>query len=197
MTTPLRKPAVPAVLDLLLTRRSLNVSQLTDPGPTDEELETILRIATRVPDHGKLAPWRIVVVRGEARARLGAAWADVYARQNPDAKPELVEFERKRPLRAPLILGVHSRIVNLEKIPRWEQLLSGANVCFNALIAANALGYFGTWLSEWVAYDAEAKSVLNIAAEDEVMGYIYIGSGLTATEERPRPVLSDVVRYLE
>ncbi len=192
----LRKPVVPAALDLLLTRRSINVSQLTDPGPDADELETILRIATRVPDHGKLAPWRIVVIQGDARLTLGDAWAEIYARQNPGALPELVEFERKRLLRAPLILAVHTRIVNLQKIPRWEQILSGAGVCLNALIAANALGYYGTWVSEWVAYDAEAKAALDIPAEDEVVGYVYIGSALTPTEERPRPVLSDVVRYL-
>lgn len=192
----LRKPVVPAALDLLLTRRSLNVSQLTDPGPNADELETILRIATRVPDHGKLAPWRIIVIQGDARISVGAAWADIYARQNPEALPELVEFERKRLLRAPLILAVHTRIVNLQKIPRWEQILSGAGVCLNALIAANALGYYGTWVSEWVAYDAEAKSALDIPAEDEVVGYVYIGSALTPTEERPRPTLSDIVRYL-
>lgn len=194
---PFRKPVMQAALDLLLTRRSLSVGLLTAPGPDDTELETILRIATRVPDHGKLAPWRIIVVRGAAQARLGDAWAEIYARKNPDALPEQIEFERKRPQRAPLLLAVHTHIVNLQKIPRWEQLLTGANVCMNALTAANALGYFGTWLTEWVAYDDEAKAALGVPAEDEMVGLLYIGSGAALPEERPRPALEDVVRYLE
>ena len=195
-TPPLRKPVAQDVIDLLLGRRSLSVAFLTDPGPTDAELETILRIATRVPDHGKLAPWRIIVVRGKAQARVGDEWARIFAERTPDAPAELVEFERRRPQRAPLVLAVHTHIVNLEKIPRWEQQLAGANVCLNALIAANALGYFSNWLTEWVAYDDEAKAALGIPPEDDVLGYLYIGSGTTPTEERIRPALGDVVREL-
>lgn len=193
---PYRKPVVQPAIDLLLTRRSLPVAMLTTPGPTDDELQTILRIATRVPDHGKLAPWRIIVIRGEAQQRLGDAWADIYARRNPDAVPELVEFERRRPQRAPLVLAVHTKIVRLEKIPRWEQFASTANVCFNALIAANALGYYGTWVSEWVATDIEAKAALGVEPHDEIVGFVYIGSGAVQSEERVRPELADVVRFL-
>ena len=193
---PLRKPVVQDAIDLLLTRRSLPVAFLTGPGPTDAELDIIMRIATRVPDHGKLAPWQIIVVRGEAQARLGDEWARIFAERSPDAPAEMVEFERKRPQRAPLLLAVHTHIVNLEKIPRWEQQLAGANVCLNALIAANALGYYGNWLTEWVAYDEEAKGALGIPPDDDVLGYLYIGSGTTPTEERIRPALEDVVREL-
>lgn len=192
---PFRKPVNQSTIDLLLTRRSLSVSKLSEPGPDASELETILRAATRVPDHGKLAPWRIIVVQGERRATLGEAWAQVYASKNPDASAEQIEFERKRPLRAPLMLAVHTRITNLTKIPRWEQVLTGANVCMNALTAANALGYYTAWISEWVSYDTDAKVALGIPADDEVIGYLYIGSGQVQPEERPRPTLEEVVSY--
>ena len=149
-----------------------------------------------MPDHGKLAPWRIIVVRGEAQVRVGDEWARIFAGRTPDAPAEMIEFERKRPQRAPLLLAVHTHIVNLETIPRWEQQLAGANVCLNALIAANALGYYGNWLTEWVAYDEGAKAALGIPVEDDVLGYLYIGSATTPTEERIRPVLEDIVREL-
>lgn len=193
---PLHKPVVQSAIDLLLTRRSLPVAFLTEPGPSEAELETLLQIATRVPDHGKLAPWRMIVVRGEAQIRVGDAWAHIFAERNPEASAEQIAFERNRPRRAPLLLAVHTHIVKLEKIPRWEQILTGANVCFNALIAANALGYYGNWLTEWVAYDDEAKAALGIPAHDDVLGYLYIGSSTNPTEERIRPALADVVREL-
>lgn len=182
-------------IDLLLRRRSLVVAKHTEPEPSPEELELILRCATRVPDHGKLAPWRIQVVRGEARSKLGQTFAEIFEQDNPEAKAEQIEVERQRPLRSPLLLIVSTKIEKA-KIPRWEQILSGGAVCQNILIAATALGYASQWLSEWVNFHGAVKTHLNISQDDEILGFIYIGSASQQPTERPRPELADVVSYL-
>lgn len=186
----------PQTIDLLLSRRSVVAANQCEPGPTGEELETLLRCATRVPDHAKLTPWRIQVVQGDARARLGDLFAQVFRGNNPDASENRVAFERNRPLRAPLVLIVSTRIESEERIPRWEQILSGGAVCQNILVAATALGYASQWLSEWPNYDETVKEALGIAPSDEILGFIYIGSAAEPPQERPRPALEDVVTYL-
>ncbi|MBK9122434.1 MAG: nitroreductase [Chloroflexi bacterium] len=196
MTEPICKPRLDAVLDYLLTRRSLPTAKMTGPGPDDAELELILRAATRVPDHGKLAPWRIHVVRGEAQHTLGKEWAAIFERDHPDASDELIESEAGRPARAPLLLIVSTRIENVQRIPRFEQLLSGAGVCLNAIHAANALGFFTTWITDWPSYHPDVKAGLGIPESDEIIGLIYVGSALQPTDERPRPALEDIVSYL-
>lgn len=183
-------------LDLLLRRRSLVAAKQCEPGPTPEELEILLRCATRVPDHAKLMPWRIKVVQGEARQWLGNLFAEVYRENNPTASDERVDAERQLPLRTPLVLIVSTKIESAERIPRWEQILSGGAVCQNILIAATALGYASQWLSEWPNYDETVKAFLNIAPSDEILGFIYIGSASEKPQERPRPALEDVVSYL-
>lgn len=149
-----------APLNALLTRRSTSVRDLTAPAPSDAELEQILRVATRVPDHGKLAPWRIVVLRGEGAAKLGALAADIYMRNTPGAEEKHREHEHARFLRAPLCLAVIATPKESIKAPDWEQYLSAGAVCMNILHAAHALGYGGKWLTEWVAYDAEILAAL-------------------------------------
>jgi len=184
------------VIDLLLRRRSLVVLKQTDPGPTTEELETILRCAIRVPDHKKLAPWHIQVVTNESQDKLGEAFAEIFKKHNPDADDNLLEIEQKRLSRAPLLLIVSTKIKSTERVPRWEQILSGAAVCQNILIAATALGYASQWLSEWPNYNDDAKAHLGIAESDEILGFIYIGSASESPKERPRPELEDIVSYL-
>ena len=182
-------------IELLLARRSLVVSKMTDPGPNADELETILRCATRVPDHGKLTPWRIQVVQGEARRALGRVWGDIFKRNNPEAKAEKIEFEYNRPCRAPLMLMISTKIES-QRIPAWEQILSGAAVCQNVLIAATALGYHAQWLSEWPNYDEDAKAAVDLAKGDYFLGFIYIGTASEPPAERIRPQLEHVVtRY--
>ena len=182
-------------LELLLTRRSVVVASQTEPGPSREDLETILRCAIRVPDHGKLAPWRIQVVQSDARERLGSVFADVFKAKNPDADDARLELERQRPQRAPLLLVVSTKIAS-ERVPRLEQILSGGAVCQNILIAATALGYASQWLSEWVNYDADVKAHLGVAPTDEILGFIYLGTAKENPKERPRPELEEVVSYL-
>ena len=181
-------------IDLLLDRRSLVASKMIDPGPSVEELETILRCATRVPDHGKLNPWRIQVVQGDARRALGKVWGDIFKRNNPKALAEQLDFEYTRPCRAPLMLMVSTKIESL-RIPSWEQILSGAAVCQNALIAATALGYHGQWLSEWSNYDEAAKAAAGLSTRDYFLGFIYIGTASEPPVERTRPDLKDVVTH--
>ena len=183
-------------INLLLSRRSVVAAKQCEPGPSPDELETLLRCATRVPDHAKLTPWRIQVVQGEARQNLGNLFAEVYRAKNPNAGEKQLGTERERPLRSPLVLIVSTKIESTERIPRWEQILSGGAVCQNILVAATALGYASQWLSEWPNYDSEVKAALNIAPSDEILGFMYIGSAAEPPKERPRPTLADVVTYL-
>ena len=181
-------------IDLLLKRRSVVAANITGPGPDAAALETILRAATRVPDHGKLAPWRIQVLQKEGQQRLGDLFADLFAKEIPEANEKQIEFERQRPQRAPVLLVVTSKIVKPHKIPELEQLLSGGAVCTNMLIAANALGFCAQWLTEWPAYRPEITRALGHDPEcDQIIGFVYIGTPVEPPTERPRPELDAVV----
>jgi len=153
----------------------------------------MLEIAARVPDHGKLAPWRFVVFAGEGRDRAGAIVAEVFAKANPGADQLQLATERKRFSLAPLVIGVVSRAGPHEKIPEWEQVLSAGAVCMNLIVAANALGYASVWLTEWYAYDRAVLDRLGIAPHEKIAGFVHIGRAPGPREDRPRPVLADVV----
>ena len=181
-------------IDLLLNRRSLSAAKLTEPGPDADEIDVILRCAIRVPDHGKLAPWRIRVVQGEARRCLGKAWGEMFKRKNIDAPHDQVEFECQRPYRAPLLLIISTKITS-KRIPEWEQILSGAALCQNVLIAATALGYHAQWLSEWPNYDDDVKTAAGLSTTDQFLGFIYIGTAGELPVERARPQLEDIITY--
>ena len=181
-------------IDLLLKRRSVVAANITEPGPDAAALETILRAATRVPDHGKLAPWRIQVLHKEGQERLGDLFADLFAKEIPEANDKQIEFERQRPQRAPVLLVVTSKVIKPHKIPELEQLLSGGAVCTNMLIAANALGFCAQWLTEWPAYRPEITRALGHDPEsDQIIGFVYIGTPAEPPTERLRPALEDVV----
>jgi len=177
----------------LITRRSTSVKMLAAPGPNDAQLEEILRVATRVPDHGKLAPWKIVVLREAGQQKLGNIAAEIFSRSTPEATPAQVEFERTRFARAPLVLAILSVPV-LGKIPLWEQQLSAGCVCLNTLYGAQALGFGANWLTEWPAFDGEILQALGGAEGDAIAGFIYIGTATATPDDRPRPALEDVVR---
>ncbi len=178
-------------IELLLTRRSTSVKHLAEPAPTAEELEIILRAATRVPDHGKLTPWRIVVLNDPQK--LGDIAAALFAHQYPDADEKQLAHERHLFTRAPLVLAViFTPKVNF-KAPEWEQMLSVGAVCMNILHACHALGYGAKWLSEWVAYRSEILTALGGGEGDKIAGFIYIGSKTEEPEDRERPELSAVV----
>ena len=186
-------PAIPELRDYLLTRRSVGIAFLGEPGPTPDELEQILRIGTRVPDHGKITPWRLVIIEGEDRAKAGEKLARIMEQANPKLDASSLEAERKRFLPAPLTIGVISSPQPHPKVPQLEQLLSAGNVAFNLLHAAHALGFAASWVTRWYAFDAEAAAMLGARKDEQFVGFIHIGTPTATIEDRPRPDLESIV----
>src|SRR5437870_13322613 len=187
---------MPDALELLQTRRSLKPIELVGPGPSAAEIETLLTVASRVPDHGKLAPWRFIVFEGEARLAAGHAIETAFRAKYPDAKPDQLEFERKRLARAPLVIAVVSRAGTHVKIPEWEQVLSSGAAAMSLVLAAHALGYAASWITEWYAYDRRVLAELGVKPEEKIAGFVHIGRAAKPPEDRPRPPLDAVVtRY--
>ena len=184
---------MPDALDLLKTRRSFKAAELLPPGPSASELETLLTVAARVPDHGKLAPWRFIVFEGEARRAAGEAIAKAFQAKYPDAKPEHVEAERARLARAPLVVAVVSRAAPHVKIPEWEQVLSAGAAAMNLVTAAHALGYAANWITEWYAYDRRVLDALGLAPNEKIAGFVHIGTAARTAEDRARPTLGEIV----
>ncbi len=183
-------------LDLLKTRRSFKAAELTGPAPSAAEIDTLLTVASRVPDHGKLVPWRFIVFEGEARRAAGAAIVTAFAAKYPDAKPEQAEGERARLARAPLVIAVVSRAAPHVKIPEWEQVLSAGAAAMNLVLAAHALGYGAAWITEWYAYDRGVLDALGLKPHEKIAGFVHIGRPPGAPEDRPRPPLADIAtRY--
>ncbi len=183
------------LLDYLAVRRSVPAFQMREPGPNRSEIESILSLAVRVPDHGKLAPWRFIVYRGEERARIGRELLTMALEKNPELSDEMIEVERARFTRAPVVIAVVSTAAPHAKIPEWEQVMSVGAVCLNLLMAANAHGYVSNWLTEWFAFDERAYPLLGIKPGEKVAGFIHIGSTDFPIVERPRPALADVVTW--
>lgn len=188
-------PENTALRDYLLSRRSVGMAFLRDPGPDAATLEQILIIGTRVPDHGKLAPWRLVVIAGEERAKAGARLAKIAQRQNPALDAAGLEVEAKRFLPAPVSIGVVSAAKPHPKIPEQEQLLSAGNVAFNLVHAAYAFGFAANWTTRWYAYDADAGQMLGARGGEHFVGFVAIGTPSVEVEDRPRPALETVVTY--
>lgn len=183
-------------LDMLKTRRSVKPVELTGPAPTAAEIETLLTIASRVPDHGKLTPWRFIVFEGEARSKAGRKIADVFKQNRPEATPEQVETEGKRLARAPLVIAVVSRAGVHIKIPEWEQVLSAGAAATSLVFAAHAMNFAASWLTEWYAYDRRVLDALGLAPNERIAGFVHIGRPMKPAEDRPRPALSEIVtRY--
>jgi nitroreductase len=179
-------------IDLLLSRRSVPPQTLAEPGPTADDVETLLKIATRVPDHGKLAPWRFVLFEGPARERAGEIAARLVAADNPGVDEARLALERGRFSRAPLVVAVVSRAAPHAKIPEWEQVLSAGAVCMNLTLAALALGYRSAWITEWCAYDRRFCEAIGLAADEKIAGFIHIGRPSVTIEDRVRPKLDDI-----
>jgi nitroreductase len=180
--------------ELLLTRRSSKVATLAAPGPSAPQLETILMAAARVPDHKRLVPWRFVVFEGEARLRFGEVLAATCAAEeaSPPSAARL-EMERGRFMRAPTVIGVISRVTPTPGVPEIEQLLSCGAACQNLVVAANAMGFGTCWITEWYAFSPGVRSALGLAANEQVAGFIYIGTALERQPDRDRPVLANIV----
>jgi nitroreductase len=171
----------------LLARRSVPSRLLSEPGPSDEQLSALLTAAVRVPDHGKLTPWRFLRIAGDARARLGERLAERQQVRDPDAPAAVLQKDRERFLHAPLVLAVIASLVPGHKVPEQEQLLSAGCVCFALLQGAQALGFGAQWLTGWAAYDAQIGAALGLGPHERIVGFIHIGSAREQAPERPRP----------
>ena len=177
------------LLDLLDARRSTPSRFLAPPGPDPACLERLLHSASRVPDHGGLVPWRFLVIRGEARSRLGEVLARRSLELDPAATDSAIEKERKRFSHAPVIVAVVARVQAGHRIPEQEQLLSAGCVCFSLLLGAQALGFGAQWLTGWAAYDPHVAQVLGLQDGERIAGFVHIGTIEQTAPERPRPAL--------
>jgi nitroreductase len=183
---------MPDALELLKTRRSIKPIELAGPGPSAAEIETLLTVASRVPDHGKLVPWRFIIFEGEARLAAGEAIVAAFRAKYPQAKPEHADAERTRLARAPLVIAVVSRAGPHVKIPEWEQVLSAGAAAMSLVLAAHALGYGASWITEWYAYDRGVLDALGLTDNERIAGFVHIGRPSEPPEDRPRPPLGEI-----
>lgn len=184
-------------LEALEKRRSVRPTMFDGVGPSKAQLERILQVAMRVPDHKKLTPWRFIVFCGAARARMGEVMASACAalEETPAPSKARLETERSRFMRAPVVVAVISQIVDKPGVPEWEQILSAGAAGLNLCLAANASGFATCWLTEWVAYNCQVRAALGLSDAERVAGFIYIGHAHERQEDRDRPSLHDKVTY--
>jgi len=175
------------VLDFLLKRSSAPIQDLRAPAPGDSEIATIIAAASRVPDHGRLAPWRFIVYRGEAREEIGRKLAALAEEREGPLPENRRNQELARFSRAPLVIGVISSPKENPKIPQWEMFLSGGMAALNLMIAANALGYGTNMITNWYSDVPEGRAILGLAPHERVVGFVHIGTHEGAVPERLRP----------
>ena len=191
-----------STLELLNTRRSTLARLICPPGPSRAELDGILRIGARVPDHRRLQPWRFLVILGAERERLHDRLSEIYT----ETQPTLSDEEREKGLekissfaRAPVTICIVSATKNdsgkARKTPLWEQQLSAGAACQNLLIAASASGYAAQWVTEWCAYDPLVQRTLGLAEGEQIAGFVFIGTATQNPLERKRPESGQVVEY--
>ncbi|CAN7556104.1 nitroreductase family protein [Mesorhizobium caraganae] len=175
------------IIDFLLTRNSAPIPELKEPAPSDADIATMIAAASRVPDHGRLEPWRFIIYRGEARVEIGRKLAALAEQREGPLPENRHNQELARFSRAPLVIGVVSVPKDNPKIPQWEMLLSGGMAAMNLMIAANALGYGTNMISNWYSDVAEGRALLGLAPQERVVGFVHIGSYQGPAPERPRP----------
>ena len=181
-------------LDFLNARRSTPSRALGEPAPTPAQLDELIAAAIRVPDHGKLTPWRLLLIRGDARRKFGEALAQIHERKEPGIADAQLLKDRERYNFAPLIIAVIARIDDAHaKIPAQEQLLSAGCVAYNLLLGAQGLGFGAQWLTGWAAYDADAAALLGLATGERVIGFVHIGTPREVMPERARPAVADIL----
>ena len=175
------------IMDFLLTSTSVPVQDLKAPGPDDAQIAKIIAAASRVPDHGKLAPWRFIIYRGEAREEVGrrlVALAEELEGPLPEGRRMK---EQTRFSRAPVVIGVVSTPKHHPSIPDWEKFLSGGMAAMNLMIAANALGFGTNLITNGYSDSPEGRAVLGLAPDERVVGFVHIGSFDGPVQDRPRP----------
>lgn len=174
-------------LEFLKIRKSVPLTQLTAPGPSEAQLSDLLEIAARVPDHGRMEPWRFILYRGPAVIKAGEALAEIALQKNGPMSEEELDRERNRINRAPVAVGVVSNVVDDSNIPEWEQFLSAGAAAMNLVTAATAMGFGANWVTGWYSSDAEGRKVLGLAPHERMAGIVHIGSYDRAIPDRPRP----------
>jgi len=179
-------------LSLLRTRRSGKPREMVAPGPDPDALNEMIAIAARTPDHGKLFPWRFVVVPQEARPALALALGEVLQAEKADCTARDVEAAAQFAMQAPTLVVVLSAPIAGHKIPLWEQELSAGALCMNLLHAAHAMGFVGGWITGWAAYSPGVRDLFGKDGE-RIAGFVFIGTPMRPLEERPRPELSEIV----
>jgi nitroreductase len=187
---PIDQPPVPEVLRFLARRRSSSAVTLGEPGPSPEAVDVLLRLAARVPDHGKLSPWRFIVLETEPKARF-ASRLEALAEGRGDSTAVAKLAKLKTP---PLAIAVVSRPA-AAAIPEWEQVLSAGAVGATLLYAAQAMGFGANWITDWYAYDAEARAILGLAPEEKVAAFVLIGTAAGPPLERERPDQDGLVTH--
>jgi nitroreductase len=181
-------------LSLLATRRSGKPRDLVAPGPDEDQLRQILGIAARTPDHGKLAPWRFVVVPAERRDAFASLLHEAYLAERPEAKRIEREAVEQFARQAPCVVVALSSPSPESHIPLWEQELSAGAACMNLLHAATAMGFAGGWLTGWAAYSDKVRDAFG-AAPERIAGFLFLGTPGKPPEERPRPELDRIVQF--
>lgn len=178
------------IIDHLLTRNSAPIPELKAPAPSDQEIATILTAATRVPDHGRLAPWRFILYRGDVREKIGEKLVELAEKREGPLPEGRRNQELTRFTRAPLVIGVVSSPKENPKIPQWEMFLSGGMAAMNLMHAANALGYGSNMITNWYSDTEEGRALLGLAPHERVIGFVHIGTHDGPGFERPRPEVS-------
>ena len=182
-----------AALTLLQQRHSVPSRQLGEPAPDEATLHALLEAAIRVPDHGKLVPFRLIRMQGEGKLRFGEQLAAIATRNNPDLSEAKLEKEQLRYTFAPLVLVVLARIDPSSKVPEIEQKLCAGNVAYNLLLGAYALGFGAQWLTGWAAYDPEVAAILGMTEQEHVIGFVHLGTPQIDVPDRDRPALADLL----
>lgn len=182
-----------ALADYLATRISPPIPELKEPAPDDAEIACMISMATRVPDHGKLEPWRFIVYRGDARRRVGELLAELAEKREGPLPEGRRNQELTRFSRAPLVIGVISSPKDHPKIPQWEMFLSGGAAAMNLVHAANALGYRANWITNWYSDTEEGRRILGLAPHERVVGFVHIGTYAGTPPDRQRPDVSKLI----
>ena len=187
------------ITNFLKKRRSVTAKSMNAGHVSLDDLNEILDCGLRVPDHGALNPWKLNVIQGDARKRIGTQiFAKQYKLLNPDASNEDLLYEENRLERASIVIAVVCTPVNHPKIPAWEMELSSGAVCSNLLIAAQSLGYAAQWLTEWYSYNEEVlKEFGGDPKTDKIAGFIYIGNKQKEPVERRRPIKNKIINFID
>lgn len=180
--------------DLIALRRSISKRGFVEPGPDPSTLNDLLTVAARVPDHRRLAPWRFLVFEGDARAAFNSRAVKIQKQETPDATEAMLADTASYFSRAPVVVAVISSPDVSHKTPVWEQELSCGAVCLNLLLAANASGWAGCWLTEWIAFSPGIKALLGLTEDERVAGFIYLGTAKEDPQERLRPDVSEKIQ---